>query len=177
MSAQVLTNAAFMQPPKKHHRKIKGRFRKRVVLANVPSFQFSFQGNMRTYPRSGFRSGENPNVPSFRFSFRGTSAKTTLLETTLLGSSELPPNVLEQTRNLFGEATKTFLSYRMPHLITTNPNFPATNRCIQTMSDRPEPRHSNSEQTHKPATKPKSAWPSKNTALGNFQVYSTLSCP
>ena len=35
----------------------KGRFRKRVVLANVPSFRFSFRGNMRTYPRSNFRSG------------------------------------------------------------------------------------------------------------------------
>ena len=66
----------------------KGRFRKRVVLANVPSFgfrsgehanvplfRFSFRGNIRMYPRSGFRSG-------------GTSAKTTLLETTLLGTPE-----------------------------------------------------------------------------------------
>ena len=35
--------------------------------AKVPSFRFSFRGNMRTYPRSGFRSG-------------GTSAKTTLWE-------------------------------------------------------------------------------------------------
>ena len=88
------------------HWKIKGRFRKRVVLANVPSFRFSFRGNIRrshpfgnhpfvntkkghweikgrfpkgwfwrTYPRSGFRSG-------------GTSAKTTLLETTLLRTPE-----------------------------------------------------------------------------------------
>ena len=88
--------------PKFFHWEIKGRFRKRVVLANVPSFRFSFRGNIRrnhpfgnhpfvntkkghweikgrfpkgwfwrTYPRSGFRSG-------------GTSAKTTLLETTLL---------------------------------------------------------------------------------------------
>ena len=38
--------------------------------ANVPSFRFSFRGNIRMYPRSGFRS-------------EGTSAKTTLLETTL----------------------------------------------------------------------------------------------
>ena len=84
------------------HWEIKGRFRKRVVLANVPSFRFAFRGNIRrnhpfgnhpfvntkkghweikgrfpkgwfwrTYPHSGFRSG-------------GTSAKTTLLETTLL---------------------------------------------------------------------------------------------
>ena len=35
--------------------------------ANVPLFRFSFRGNIRMYPRSGFRSG-------------GTSAKTTLLE-------------------------------------------------------------------------------------------------
>ena len=53
------------------HREIKGRFRKRVVLANVPSFRFSFRGNMRTYPCSGFVPGKHPNVPSFRFSFRG----------------------------------------------------------------------------------------------------------
>ena len=41
----------------------------RVVLANVPSFRFSFRGNMRTYPRCGF--SFHPNVPSFRSSFRG----------------------------------------------------------------------------------------------------------
>ena len=35
----------------------KGRFRKRVVWANVPSFRVSFGGNMRTYPRPSFRSG------------------------------------------------------------------------------------------------------------------------
>ena len=50
------------------------------------------------YPRSGFRSGgtrertlvpgEHPNVPSFRFRSGGTSTKSTLLETTLLGSSK-----------------------------------------------------------------------------------------
>ena len=52
----------------------KGRFRKRVVLANVPSFwffglvehanvpsfRFSFWGNIRMYRRSGFRSGGHP---------------------------------------------------------------------------------------------------------------------
>ena len=51
---------------------------------NVPSFRFSFRGNIRTYPRSGFRPGgtsertlvpvfipgEDPKVPSFRFLFR-----------------------------------------------------------------------------------------------------------
>ena len=41
------------------HWEIKGRFRKRVVLANVPSFRFSFQGNIRICSRSGFRSGED----------------------------------------------------------------------------------------------------------------------
>ena len=39
------------------HWEIKGRFPKRPVLVNVPSFRFSSRGNMRTYPRSGFRSG------------------------------------------------------------------------------------------------------------------------
>ena len=78
------------------HWEIKGRFRKRVVLANVPSFRFSFRENIRrnhpfgnhpfvntkqghweitgrfpkgwfwrTYPRSGFRSGEHPPKPPF----------------------------------------------------------------------------------------------------------------
>ena len=85
-----------------------------MVLANVPSFRFSFLGNIRrnhpfgnhpfvntkkghweikgrflkgwfwrTYPRSGFRSG-------------GTSAKTTLLETTLLGSPDSSQQWLRQ---------------------------------------------------------------------------------
>ena len=45
------------QNAQKIERGQKGRFRKRVVLANVPSFRFSFPGNMRTYPRSGCRSG------------------------------------------------------------------------------------------------------------------------
>ena len=70
-------------------REVKRRFRKRVVLANVPSFPFSFRANMRTYPRSGLRSrgtsertlvplfvpGEHPPKPPF-------------LENILLGSSE-----------------------------------------------------------------------------------------
>ena len=42
---------------------------------------FRSRGNIRTYPRSGFCSG-------------GTSAKTTLLETTLLGSSDYVPFLL-----------------------------------------------------------------------------------
>ena len=54
------------------HREIKGRFRKRVVLANVPSFRFSFRGNMRTYPRSGFSfRGNIRTYPRNGFSFRG----------------------------------------------------------------------------------------------------------
>ena len=48
-----------------YHWEIRGGFRKRVVLANVPSFRFSFRGNMRTYPRSGFRSMEHTLVPIF----------------------------------------------------------------------------------------------------------------
>ena len=54
----------------KAHWKIQGRFPKRAALANVPSFRFSFRGNLRIYPRSGFCSGgKHLNVPSFRFSF------------------------------------------------------------------------------------------------------------
>ena len=44
--------------------------------ANVHSFQFSFRGNIRMYPRSGFRSG-------------GTSAKTSLLETHPFGNPRI----------------------------------------------------------------------------------------
>ena len=73
----------------KNRWEIKGRFRKRVVLASVPSFRFSFRGNIRrnhpfgnhpfAIPRKGSL-GDNravskrvvlANVPSFRFSFRG----------------------------------------------------------------------------------------------------------
>ena len=65
----------FRSPSPEFHWERKGRFRERAVLANVPSFRFLFRGNIRMYPRSGFRS-------------RGTSAKTTLLETTLLPTPE-----------------------------------------------------------------------------------------
>ena len=60
---------------------------KRVVLAEVPSFRFSFRGNMRTYPRSGFRSGGTSECTLFRSSFLGEHppkppfCKTTLLST------------------------------------------------------------------------------------------------
>ena len=75
--------------PSLFHWEIKGRFRKRVVLANVPSFRFSFRGNIRrNHPFGNHPFGNPPkgslgdkravskrvvlaNVPSFRFSFRG----------------------------------------------------------------------------------------------------------
>ena len=38
-----------------------------------------------------FGAGEHPHVPSLRFGYRGTSAKTTLLETALLGIPNLEP--------------------------------------------------------------------------------------
>ena len=71
------------------HWEIKGRFRKRVVLANVPSFRFSFQGNIRRNHPFGNHPFANTkkahweikgrfrkrvvlaDVPSFRFSFQG----------------------------------------------------------------------------------------------------------
>ena len=53
----------------------KGCFSKRVVLANVPSFQFFVLGEHANVPSFRFSEffvpGEHPNVPSFRFSFRG----------------------------------------------------------------------------------------------------------
>ena len=46
----------------KHREETKGRFRKRVVLANVPSFRF-------------FVPGEHANVPSFRLRLRGKDSE------------------------------------------------------------------------------------------------------
>ena len=59
----------------KSHWETKGRFRKRLALANVPSFRFSFRG-------------EHANVPSFRFCSGGTS-ECTLVPVFVLG--EHPP--------------------------------------------------------------------------------------
>ena len=53
----------------------KGRFRKRAVLANVPSFRFFVPGNICMYPRSGFW-------------YRGTSEYTLL---PVCGTGEHPP--------------------------------------------------------------------------------------
>ena len=79
------------------HWEIKGRFRKRAVLANVPSFRFSFRGNIRrNHPfqvlgttllgshqkgslgdkRAVSKRAVLANVPSFRFSFRGNIRRT-----------------------------------------------------------------------------------------------------
>ena len=74
------------------------------------------------YSRSGFRSGgtcertlvpvfvpgEHPNVPSFRFRSGGTSAKPTLLETTLLGSSDYRANM---TYN--GDSAPTLIGFTL----------------------------------------------------------------
>ena len=51
----------------------KGRFRKRVVLANVPSFRFSFQGTFGKHTLVPVLVPEEhlANVPLFQFSFRG----------------------------------------------------------------------------------------------------------
>ena len=86
------------------HWEIKGRFRKRVVLANVPSFRFSFLGNIRRNHPFGNHPLVNTKkahweikgrflkgwfwrtYPRSGFRSGGTSAETTLLETTLLDS-------------------------------------------------------------------------------------------
>ena len=89
-----------------------------MVLANVPSFRFSFRGNMRTYPRSGFSfRGNIRTYPGSGFRSGGTSAKTTLLETTLLGSSDkrvpelIPDSFLESSR------TSPSLRFGVPELL------------------------------------------------------------
>ena len=90
-----------------HHWEIKGRFRKRVVLANVPSFRFSFRGNIRrnhpfgNHPFVNTKKGHWEikgrfpkgwfwrTYPRSGFRSGGTSAKTTLLETILLRTPDL----------------------------------------------------------------------------------------
>ena len=72
---QILTA---MSCTTKSREETKGWFYKRAVLANTPSLRFFVAGNARMYPRSGFW-------------VRATSAKTTLLETTLLLQSPRPP--------------------------------------------------------------------------------------
>ena len=89
-------NKGQKQTAPKAHWETKGRFCKRVVLANVPSFRFSFRGNMRTYPRSGFRSGGTSEctLPHSGLRSGGTSAKTTLLE------NHQPPKSVETREDL-----------------------------------------------------------------------------
>ena len=75
----------------------KGRFQKRVVLANVPSFRSSFWGNIQMYPRSGFRSGgtsECTPVPLFVPSEH--PPKPPFWKTTLLSSHFLVTFVRER---------------------------------------------------------------------------------
>ena len=90
----------------KVHWEIKGWFRKRVVLANVPSFRFSFLGNIRrnhpfgNHPFVNTKKGHWEikgrflkgwfwrTYPRSGFRSGGTSAETTLLETTLLRTPE-----------------------------------------------------------------------------------------
>ena len=71
-----------------HREDTKRRFRKRGVLANVPS-GFWYQGKSEYTLVPVLVPGEHPHVPSFRFWYRGTSAKTTLLETTILRALEI----------------------------------------------------------------------------------------
>ena len=55
----------------KNHWEVKGRFRKRVVLAMYPCSGFRSGGTCECTLVPVFVPGEHPNVPSFRFSFRG----------------------------------------------------------------------------------------------------------
>ena len=71
---QTQTNAytplycVFFTPPL-CNRLTKGCFRKRVVLANVPSFRFSFRGNIRLVPsfRGNIRQNHPFEKPPFKF--------------------------------------------------------------------------------------------------------------
>ena len=69
---EILEPRANSRDSRKFHWEIKGRFRKRVVLANVPSFRFRFGGTCARTLVQVFVPGEHPNVPSFRFSKKNT---------------------------------------------------------------------------------------------------------
>ena len=62
-------NVAAFEPRSEDREETKGRFQKRVVLANVPLFRVFVPGeHAKTYPRSGFGSGgtsECTLVPDF----------------------------------------------------------------------------------------------------------------
>ena len=102
-------------PPKKQgHLQLfleetKGRFRKGVVLANVPSFRFFVPGEHANVP----------NAPSFRFSFWGTSAKTTLCIEFFRGA---PPRGRQLYFTLPSASDPLFKASKAPFLtLTCNP--------------------------------------------------------
>ena len=127
------------------HWEIKGRFCKRVVLANVPSFRFSFRGNIRRNHPFGNHpfvntkkdhweiKGRFPKgwfwrtYPRSDFRSLGTSAETTLLETTLLRTPESGKEKAHKHK-LFGPVapgTTTGLSQGQTQFVPgTNPGCP-----------------------------------------------------
>ena len=128
----------------KFHWEIKGRFRKRVVLANVPSFRFSFRGNIcRNHPF-----GNHPFVntkkghweikgrfpkgwfwrtcPRSGFRSGGTSAETNLLETALLQTPENSATPFLPQFNLLVTSVSPLF----------NPFFPLSNLNLTSASSR-----------------------------------------
>ena len=77
-----------------HRKETKGLFCKRVVLANVPSFRFLVPSFRLLYPHSGF-GAVVPFIPVFWY--RRTSAKATLLKTTLLRTPDLNGSQTEKS--------------------------------------------------------------------------------
>ena len=83
----------------------KGRFRKRAVLENVPSFRFLVLGNIRMYPRSGFwyrgtsactlvwqqNSSSAPNFAKFRNSGACRNRTKSIFITTSIWKQFWPP--------------------------------------------------------------------------------------
>ena len=61
---------------------------KKAVLANMPSFRFGFLGSRNIKIMAFFCQGSTVET---EFQYRGSSAKTTLLENTLLRTPDLQP--------------------------------------------------------------------------------------
>ena len=112
-----------------YHWEIKGRFRKRVVLANVPSFRFSFWGNIRrnrpfgNHPFVNTKNGYHWEIkgrfpkgwfwrtyPRSGFRSGGTSAETTLLRNhPNLRTPEVIPVIPVSPRFSFGQGFWTLV--------------------------------------------------------------------
>ena len=122
-SARIFKFAAWL--PLKPHWEIKGRFRKRVVLANVPSFRFSFLGNIRRNHPFGNHPFVRQHQKGSLGDKRAVSLKRVVLEPK---RTSLPPVFVPILENNFSDPwMQPFLSsVGKPQEILINTTLPNT---------------------------------------------------